>query len=108
MLQNKLLLAHLKKSGVEIHWHGREDGEPTPCCNNCMDEVFNILFVLNCRGEYLVYCHKCASSSLKGFTVLQQVCLVEGIYLRGWGLKGGRGSFIFVFSTTVFATELGY
>ena len=38
-----------------------------------MDEVFNILFVVNHRGEYLVYCHKCATSLKKSFAVLQQV-----------------------------------
>ena len=75
LLQSRLLLTHLNKSGIPVHWHGREEGEPAPCCNNCMEEVFNILFVLNQRGEYLVYCHKCASAMKKSFTVLQQVCL---------------------------------
>lgn len=73
VLQTRLLLTHLNNSGIPIHWHGRELGEATPSCNSCMDEVFNILFVLSHRGEYLVYCHKCASSMKKAFTVLQQV-----------------------------------
>ena len=37
------------------------------------EEVFNILFVLSHRGEYLAYCHRCAGSMRKTFTVLQQV-----------------------------------
>ena len=73
LIQSRLLLAHLDKAGIQVHWHGRETGEPAPCCTNCLDEVFNILFVLNHRGEYLVYCHKCATAMKKSFTVLQQV-----------------------------------
>ncbi len=54
-------------------WHGRVDDEPAPCCNNCLEEVFNVLFVLTHKGEYLVYCHRCATAMRKSFTVLQQV-----------------------------------
>lgn len=79
LMQSRLLLAHLDKAGIPVHWHGREPGEPAPSCNNCLDEVFNILFVLHHRGENLVYCHKCATALKKSFTVLQQVkpCVQE-------------------------------
>jgi hypothetical protein len=32
-----------------------------------------VLFVLTHKGEYLVYCHRCATAMRKSFTVLQQV-----------------------------------
>ena len=71
--QSTKLLEHLSNAHIPVHWQGREEGEPAPCCYNCHDEVFNILFVLSHRGEYLVYCHKCASDMKKAVVVLQQV-----------------------------------
>ena len=44
-------------------------------CLSPQEEVFNILFVQSHRGEYIVYCHKCAASMRKNFTVLRQVTL---------------------------------
>ena len=73
LAQCRRLLAHLRDAGIPIVWHGRVDDEPAPCCNNCLEEVFNVLFVLTNKGEYLVYCHRCATAMRKSFTVLQQV-----------------------------------
>ncbi|CAI8021473.1 Histone demethylase UTY [Geodia barretti] len=77
LAQTNLLVSHLKKAGIPILWHGRLAGESAPYCNDCAEEVFNVLFVLSHRGEYLVYCHRCASSMRKTFTVLQQYDIEE-------------------------------
>lgn len=66
-------MAHLEEACIPLTPHPRIANETAPCCNNCLDEVFNILFVLNHKGEYLVYCHKCAMAMKKSFTVLRQV-----------------------------------
>ena len=49
--------------------------------------MFNVLFVLNRKGEYRVYCHKCAGAIRKPFTVLQQVRVREGVggWVDWWG-----------------------
>ena len=76
-------------------WHGRVDDEPAPCCNNCLEEVFNVLFVLTHKGEYLVYCHRCATAMRKSFTVLQQVSfeiVVITVEFRGtWVHRKAQG-----------------
>ena len=71
--QCKYLVANMEKAEIPIVWHGRVADEPAPCCHNCLEEVFNILFVLTQKGEYLVYCYRCAVAMRKSFTVLLQV-----------------------------------
>ena len=53
--------------------------------------MFNILFVLNHKGEYRVYCHKCAGAIRKSFTVLQQVSERADEWVGEWvgGWVGG-------------------
>lgn len=73
LAQTHRIMAHLEEAFIPLIPHPRITNETAPCCNNCLDEVFNILFVLNHKGEYLVYCHKCAMAMKKSFTVLRQV-----------------------------------
>ncbi len=76
LAQTHRIMAHLEEAFIPLTPHPRIVNETAPCCNNCLDEVFNILFVLNHKGEYLVYCHKCAMAMKKSFTVLRQVNII--------------------------------
>ncbi len=73
LAQTHRLAAHLAAASIPLTPHPRMENETAPCCNNCLDEVFNMLFVLSHKGEYLVFCHKCAMAMEKSFTVLRQV-----------------------------------
>ncbi len=75
LAQTHRLAAHLAEASIPFTPHPRMENETAPCCNNCLDEVFNMLFVLSHKGEYLVYCHKCAMAMEKSFTVLRQVSM---------------------------------
>eukprot|EP00731_Ephydatia_muelleri_P029501 Em0021g24a len=74
------LLSSLKRANIPVVWHGRVKGESSPCCANCLDEVFNILFVTNQNNQYVVFCNTCAGSMKKKHTplsVLQQYSMEE-------------------------------
>ena len=36
LVQTHRLVTHLKSAKIPILWHGRAQGEPAPCCNNCL------------------------------------------------------------------------
>jgi len=36
LMQIHRLTAHLESANVPILWHGKAEGEPAPCCNNCL------------------------------------------------------------------------
>ncbi|XP_059163060.1 histone demethylase UTY-like isoform X2 [Physella acuta] len=66
------IVDQLKK---EVKWHGRTSDEPAHYCEECEVEVFNILFVTKCEGQFLVHCQDCArkaSPTLNNFVVLNQ------------------------------------
>jgi len=71
--QTKQLIDSLESASVPLKPHVRLDHEPAPCCEQCSEEVFNILFVLSHKGKYLVYCHHCAKLLDKACIVLKQV-----------------------------------
>ncbi|XP_035825836.1 lysine-specific demethylase 6A, partial [Aplysia californica] len=71
------LVEELKK---EVKWHGRTTEEPAHYCEECEVEVFNILFVTESDGQFLVHCQDCArkaSPSLDNFVVLNQYTTEE-------------------------------
>jgi histone demethylase len=81
--QCEQLLHQLDQLNIPVTWHGHIEGEPTPTCTLCLDEVFNILFVSTSKkGDHLVYCHKCiqqlnSKNKKPNFVVLQQYALED-------------------------------
>ncbi|CAG5116791.1 unnamed protein product, partial [Candidula unifasciata] len=71
------IVEELKK---EVKWHGRTPEEAAHYCEECEVEVFNILFVTESDGQFLVHCQDCArkaSATLDKFVVLNQYTLDE-------------------------------
>ncbi|KAK3699393.1 hypothetical protein QZH41_018548 [Actinostola sp. cb2023] len=76
----QVTIENLKRTGIEIQWHGKQPDEFPHYCSQCEVEVFNLLFVLVTNNrKHQVYCQDCArktSSTLEGFIVLNQVSVL--------------------------------
>ncbi|XP_031554855.1 lysine-specific demethylase 6A-like isoform X2 [Actinia tenebrosa] len=77
----QITLDNLKRSNIEVQWHGRRPDEAPHYCIQCEVEVFNLLFVFVTNNrKHQVYCQDCArktSSTLEGFSVLNQYTMEE-------------------------------
>ncbi|XP_076805994.1 histone demethylase UTY-like [Clavelina lepadiformis] len=81
------MLDNLKRSNIEVIWHGKGDNEPSHYCETCEVELFNLLFVRRCENlqTHPVHCANCArkfSTTLENFVILNQYQTDElmGIY----------------------------
>ncbi|KAI8772287.1 lysine-specific demethylase 6A-like isoform X4 [Biomphalaria glabrata] len=82
--QVRMTLDFVEDLKKEVKWHGRTSDEPAHYCEECEIEVFNILFVTECDGQFLVHCQDCArkaSPTLNNFVVLNQYTLDELIQI---------------------------
>jgi len=78
--QVRMTLDWMDELKKEIKWHGRQPNEDTNYCETCEVEVFNLLFVKEVEGNFLVFCQDCArkaSSALERYVVLNQYTLEE-------------------------------
>lgn len=80
MRQIRMTLDFLEELGIELKWHGRAQNEAAHYCNDCEEEVFDILFVTEQDKKHVVHCQNCAckiSPALEGFVVLEQYHLED-------------------------------
>ncbi|CAE1317944.1 UTX [Acanthosepion pharaonis] len=78
--QIRMTLDFLEELGIELKWHGRAQNEAAHYCNDCEEEVFDILFVTEQDKKHVVHCQNCAckiSPALEGFVVLEQYHLED-------------------------------
>ncbi|GFR94504.1 ubiquitously transcribed tetratricopeptide repeat protein Y-linked transcript variant 61 [Elysia marginata] len=78
--QVRMTLDFVDELKKEVKWHGRTPEEAAHYCEECEVEVFNILFVTEIDGQFLVHCQDCArksSPTLDKFVVLNQYTMEE-------------------------------
>ncbi|GFN85951.1 lysine-specific demethylase 6a [Plakobranchus ocellatus] len=78
--QVRMTLDFVEELKKEVRWHGRTPEEAAHYCEECEVEVFNILFVTEVDGQFLVHCQDCArksSPTLDKFVVLNQYTMEE-------------------------------
>ncbi|CAL1541948.1 unnamed protein product [Lymnaea stagnalis] len=100
--QVRMTLDFVEELKKEVKWHGRTPDEPAHYCEDCEVEVFNILFVTESEGQFLVHCQDCArksSPTLTNFVVLNQYTLEELIQIydkykihTDWSTEGTSSS----------------